>query len=395
MATPIPYNSSYVMPQNPPLLGPCGENALFPACDVVGMDACDSYTCYRVPQPPAVPEWTAWVESQTDNANFPWVNVPPSNTSNDGGATPGAHFGNAASEVYTCPKGYWALTYDDGPVLTNQTLALLAQANLKATFFLIGSNVVNNATHASYVQAIHNAGHQIALHTWTHRQISLQASDSQDISVHHVSCHDDSAIDDRIRNIIHSMGLRPVVWNIESQDAGIDPAAPESGLGALAGQTLTVDTVTQHVETSVQQGFDPRWNYFTPGTGTTTQGYGNTYNGFVTLEHDITPSDISVAANVIAWYPQSGMTSAYVNQCDQITPNASFYLESTHPLVQFIKTIKLPLTPADLAAFNGTFPTGTTNGSSPSGTSASTTSKSIATQLVAGVLGIVAVFLML
>ncbi|ORY53174.1 glycoside hydrolase/deacetylase [Rhizoclosmatium globosum] len=295
--------------------------------------------------PPVVPKWTAFVKSLED-PTYPWVNTAPSPTTNDGGATGGAPnangaawgtLDNKATEVYACPANQWALSFDDGPVLTDQSMAILKQNNVVGTFFLIGSTIVQNATHKQFVADLYNAGHQIALHSWTHRQMSLQTTDEviSELIFNILAIYNIigkvpryyrpaySAIDDRIRNILYSMGLRP------QAPAGID----------ISGQNVTVENSISHVKNSFNQKYDPRWNYF-PSKNTVTGGRFS-YDGFISLEHDITAADIQIAQSVVPF---------------AIMPGASFYLDDNAVLTQFIKGIKLPLTAADLAAFTGTFP---------------------------------------
>lgn len=59
------------------------------------------------------------------------------------------------------------LTFDDGPTtqLTGRILDVLARFDAKATFFLIGAFA---ARHGELVRAIHEAGHTIGNHTYTH-----------------------------------------------------------------------------------------------------------------------------------------------------------------------------------------------------------------------------------
>ncbi|KAJ3064646.1 chitin deacetylase [Podochytrium sp. JEL0797] len=389
---------------NPPCL-----DSRYPSCTTVQMAAPDTYASYRVPQPPAVPAWTAFVQSLAD-PNYPWVGVAPSSAANDGGATggkpneQGAAWGtlqNKATEVYACPANQVALSFDDGPVLTDQSMAILKANNVVGTFFLIGSNVVNNATHAKFVQDLYDAGHQIALHTWTHRQISLQTTDQviselifNILSIYNVIGKVPryfrppySAIDDRVRNILVAMGLRPVIWNIETLDADITtpPSAAPSGID-IASQNVTVENAIAHTKADFAQKYDARWDYF-PGTGKAANGQ-TTYDGFITLEHDITAADIQVAAAVVPFATKTlGLQSVFVNQCDQISPNASFYLPDTSALTQFIKSIKLPLTSADYANFTGTFPANPAGGASTGGAPVGT-SKSSAASLAVGVIAV-------
>jgi hypothetical protein len=73
----------------------------------------------------------------------------------------------ASTDITTCPRKYqWGLTYDDGPApYTPNLLQYLDQANLKATFFVVGSRVVS---WPSLLQQEYLSGHQIAVHTWSH-----------------------------------------------------------------------------------------------------------------------------------------------------------------------------------------------------------------------------------
>lgn len=81
-----------------------------------------------------------------------------------------------------------ALTFDDGPdhIYTPQILDVLAKANVKATFFVVG-HMVQKYPHI--IRRIHYAGHDIANHTWAHyrldemseHQIQLQMAETTKI----------------------------------------------------------------------------------------------------------------------------------------------------------------------------------------------------------------------
>ena len=66
--------------------------------------------------------------------------------------------------------GYVALTFDDGPwpETTQALLEGLAQRGVKATFFLIGSQV---AGQEDLVRRMAAEGHQVGVHTWDHVQL--------------------------------------------------------------------------------------------------------------------------------------------------------------------------------------------------------------------------------
>lgn len=63
-----------------------------------------------------------------------------------------------------------ALTFDDGPhpVYTQKTLAILKQANVKATFFVVGKMVDK---HPELVQQEVAEGHEVANHTYNHLRL--------------------------------------------------------------------------------------------------------------------------------------------------------------------------------------------------------------------------------
>ena len=72
------------------------------------------------------------------------------------------------------------LTFDDGPHPegTPAILAILAQADVKATFFLVGEQVERRSAVATEIVA---AGHAIALHGYRHRcQLRLGAEEIMD-----------------------------------------------------------------------------------------------------------------------------------------------------------------------------------------------------------------------
>lgn len=70
-----------------------------------------------------------------------------------------------------------ALTFDDGPSPnTPHLLDLLAENNIPATFFLLGSNA---AQYPQIARLIKNAGHEIGNHTWSHPNLRILSLDRQ------------------------------------------------------------------------------------------------------------------------------------------------------------------------------------------------------------------------
>ncbi len=71
------------------------------------------------------------------------------------------------------PKKVACLTFDDGPsAYTEQVLAVLDKYGVKATFFVTGQN----EEYFPFIGEAHRAGHQIALHTYSHEFSKIYAS---------------------------------------------------------------------------------------------------------------------------------------------------------------------------------------------------------------------------
>lgn len=75
--------------------------------------------------------------------------------------------------------GTVALTFDDGPnKYTKDLLDLLDNYNAKVTFFITGNNNAKGPIDtpgmpwASLIERMHQSGHQIASHTWSHQDLS-------------------------------------------------------------------------------------------------------------------------------------------------------------------------------------------------------------------------------
>lgn len=68
------------------------------------------------------------------------------------------------------------LTFDDGPsAVTDQILDVLASENVKATFFMLGSNVEK---YPDKVRRVFEAGHSIGSHSYSHDYQKLYKSDN-------------------------------------------------------------------------------------------------------------------------------------------------------------------------------------------------------------------------
>ncbi|ERF76252.1 hypothetical protein EPUS_04329 [Endocarpon pusillum Z07020] len=86
------------------------------------------------------------------------------------------------SVIFNCVRnGDIALTFDDGPyIYTPHLLDVLAQYNVKATFFVVGSNgngdIDQVGQWSDIIRRAYNEGHQIASHTWSHPDLTTLSS---------------------------------------------------------------------------------------------------------------------------------------------------------------------------------------------------------------------------
>ncbi|KAM3560334.1 hypothetical protein MY1884_003002, partial [Beauveria asiatica] len=86
----------------------------------------------------------------------------------------------AGTIITSCKTpGTMALTFDDGPdVYTSQLLDILKSYNVTATFFIAGNNRDKGPMDdpgrpwAGVLGRMYNEGHQLASHTWTHRNLN-------------------------------------------------------------------------------------------------------------------------------------------------------------------------------------------------------------------------------
>jgi peptidoglycan/xylan/chitin deacetylase (PgdA/CDA1 family) len=158
-----------------------------------------------------------------------------------------------SNDVTTCPQKYtWGLTYDDGPAYyTPDLLNYLKQVNLKATFFVVGSRV---ASFPGLLQQEYLAGHQIAVHTWSHPYLTTQSTEQiiaelgwtrkviQDVlgvqplymrppygDIEYVypvlawyGVDDYLLLSDRVRAISMAMNMYPVMWTRINASATFD-----------------------------------------------------------------------------------------------------------------------------------------------------------------------------
>ncbi|TCN38439.1 peptidoglycan/xylan/chitin deacetylase (PgdA/CDA1 family) [Kribbella orskensis] len=91
--------------------------------------------------------------------------------------TPQTTVSPAHAAPQAAPTKYVLLTFDDGPdaKYTPQILEILKSYDAKATFFEVGQNVVK---HPDLTKQIHEQGHSVQNHTWSHADLRKLSSAS-------------------------------------------------------------------------------------------------------------------------------------------------------------------------------------------------------------------------
>lgn len=131
------------------------------------------------------------------------------------------------------PPGYWALTFDDGPKKgrTEAIVDTLYNNGLKATFFMVMEKVQEFPQSAQYVL---DAGFELALHSYTHENLSKANSAVLHKEITVAKRDIESALDRKItffrlpygaglrksevRNLITKNQMIHVFWNVDSLD---------------------------------------------------------------------------------------------------------------------------------------------------------------------------------
>lgn len=187
-------------------------------------------------------------------------------------------------DVWDAPVGVFASSFDDGPLPpTLKLVEFLQQQSVITTHFMIGINIVQNP---AAFQAAFNAGHHIAVHTWTHPYMTtlsnvdvlgqlgwtaelIRNSTGGRLPKFWRPPYGDS--DNRVRAIAKEVfGLTTVIWNQDPSDWSL----------SIGGTTL------DKVQASLQQ--------FITGPKSP---------GLVILEHELSDQSVQAFINV---YPLIG-----------------------------------------------------------------------------------------
>jgi peptidoglycan/xylan/chitin deacetylase (PgdA/CDA1 family) len=135
-------------------------------------------------------------------------------------------------------RGLVALTFDDGPRAgtTRRLVGILRARDVPATFFMVGSRVIAAPRLARLVA---RNGFTVANHTWDHGRLTsmtdaavrrelrrtVRALRAAGVRPSDLARPPYGAVTARVRADFRQLGLRPVLWTIDSRDwAGGTPA---------------------------------------------------------------------------------------------------------------------------------------------------------------------------
>ncbi len=151
------------------------------------------------------------------------------------------------------------LTFDDGPSdrVTPKILDVLAEEDVKATFFIIG---IQAETRKNLLKRIYREGHTLGVHSYTHRYNEIYSSPEsliEDIDkcnkvIKSVTGRYSTAyrfpggsfnLSEKLISAVSKHGMRYVDWNASTRDAEIINATPEQLLHA----SVTTAACTENV----------------------------------------------------------------------------------------------------------------------------------------------------
>ncbi|KAF9445255.1 carbohydrate esterase family 4 protein [Macrolepiota fuliginosa MF-IS2] len=167
---------------------------------------------------------------------------------------------SGGSQVITActVPGTAALTFDDGPYsYTEEIGRILKENDALGTFFFNGQNFrcINNPAEAARVKAVYDAGHQVASHTWGHKDLATLSKDeilSEMSSVSQVIRKITGVTPAQMRppygsynNVVleaaAQIGQDVVLWNVDSGDSvGAPPDQSQAAYANAAQGNLPI-----------------------------------------------------------------------------------------------------------------------------------------------------------
>lgn len=174
-------------------------------------------------------------------------------------------------------KKLLALTFDDGPSkYTPQILDILQKENVKATFFVLGQNIINNE---AVILREYTEGHLLGIHSYEHvfftklkKEDILYQITTTNSMINEITNFTPIYIrvpygstNNRVNSILKDQNLENILWNVDSLD----------------------------------------WSY-KDSDKTTTQVFKNVTGNDIILMHDTFDSTVKATENIIKYYKENG-----------------------------------------------------------------------------------------
>ncbi|KAJ2932614.1 hypothetical protein H1R20_g4472, partial [Candolleomyces eurysporus] len=224
-----------------------------------------------------------------------------------------------STDIVNCPDKFtWGVSFDDGPSpYTQYLLNYLDEKDLSATFFVVGSRVIERP--ALLVEE-YMKGHEISVHTWSHRPLTslttaqvvaelgwTRKAIKTVLGVTPTTMRPPFGdIDDRVRAISMAMGMVPIMWSRTPAGGVFDTNDWMVADGKVNGTTsfATFETILQNA-TQME-------------------------TGFIVLQHDLYETAVDLAVgytlpHALEYQPRLNLLP--IGQCIK-KPTADLYLES-------------------------------------------------------------------
>jgi peptidoglycan/xylan/chitin deacetylase (PgdA/CDA1 family) len=221
------------------------------------------------------------------NSVSPSTSVSPGNSTsptvtNPGNVSPGVtddpndnenttpSFTSKSKIRYGVPKGYVALTFDDGPgQYTKKIVDLLVANNIKATFFFVGNMVQGNGDLVKYAA---DNGMSVQSHSWSHPVFSnlSESGQSSEVTktVNLIESYSGTTVtllrppygsmSHWLRNHLAPLNLQIMLWNRDPRDWAADSSDeivqafkkenPSGGVYVMHEKPLTYKALPRIIE---------------------------------------------------------------------------------------------------------------------------------------------------
>lgn len=192
----------------------------------------------------------------------------------------------ASDDITSCAvPNTWGLTFDDGPSTATPTLLDYLKTNkLSASFFLIGSNVIQ---YPDTVKREVTEGHHLASHTWSHTALTTLTNEQIVAEMKWTEKAVMAAtglrlkymrppygdINNRVRYVLKQLGYIPVDWTGDAYDTN-DWRIGASGFTEAQAVSVFSKSLDSYVNSTKA-------------------------SGFYCLEHDVSATTVSAALKLI------------------------------------------------------------------------------------------------